>query len=161
MALLAAMGCWQRMEGGDRERREALLYAGLAAGITLPLFAGFLKWLGMMTSTWYYLPPLAIAAGALDSAASTLRDVPRWRWLPTAFLVLVVGLTVPGAWPGLRERVTNADLVAAEIGQLAATEDLVVVQPWPCGVSFNPITTGLPNGRPYPRSKSIPSIASI
>ena len=120
-----------------RARREALLYAGLAAGVALPLFVGFLKGLGMATSTWYYLPPLAIVAGALDAAADTLRAAPgRARLLPAAFLALVVGCTLPGAWREVRERVTNADLVAREIGQLAAPDDLVVVQPWPCGVSF-------------------------
>ncbi len=136
---LAGWALAYRRRNGDetREQREVLLYAGLAAGIALPLFVGFLKGLGMTTSTWYYLPPLAVAASALDVAAGTLwRETARERWGSAAGLVLVVGLTLPGAWRELRERVTNADLVAARLWELAGPDDLVVVRPWPCGVSF-------------------------
>lgn len=130
-AAALAGGVWTQ-----RGRNEALLYAGLSAGIGLAVFVGFLKGLGMTTSTWYYLPPLAVAAGALDVALGAWRHTARGRWIQAVLLLAVVALTVPGAWPELRERVTNVDLVASEIGQLAGPDDLVIVQPWPCGVSF-------------------------
>ena len=120
----------------DPARREALLYAGLTVGIGTPLFLGFLKVLGMAGSTWYVLPPLVLAASALDVAGDRWRDLPRWRWVPAAFLLLTLGLGLPGEWREVRMRVTNADLVAARANTLVGPDDLVVVCPWWCGVSF-------------------------
>ena len=45
-------------------------------------------------------------------------------------------------WQHLTTRQTNADLVAREVAQSAAPQDLVVVLPWFYGVSFNRYYTG-------------------
>ena len=117
--------------------REAHWYAVGAALLALPLFVGFLKFLGMATMPWYYVLPLALAASALDVLGSALEADRRWRTARLAFLALCLALTLPAAWNHVQTRATNADLAAAAVAKEAVPGDYVIVAPWPYGVPFS------------------------
>ena len=136
-----ALGVAHLPGGGDlplaaTPSHEARWYAALAAGLALPVFIGFLKALGMMTMPWYYVLPLALAAGALDVLGGALETSRRWRVGRLAFLALALVLTLPTAWNEVQVRATNADLAAEAIAKEAAPGDYVVVAPWPYAVPF-------------------------
>ena len=82
VAILAAAAAVFALPPGtdeDAPPPDARWYAVGSVLIVFPLYLGFLKALGMMTTPWYYLLPLALAANALDVlGAGMSRDV-RWR----------------------------------------------------------------------------------
>ena len=131
-----------RLPGGDdlpagqTPSREARWYAAGATLLALPIFLGFLKALGMATMPWYYVLPLALAAGTLDVLGGALETGRRWRVARLVFLGLALAVTLPTAWDEVQVRATNADLAAAAVAREAAPGDYVVVAPWPYAVPF-------------------------
>lgn len=120
----------------DVSAPDARWYAAGSVLIVFPLYLGFLKALGMMTTPWYYLLPLALAANALDVLGAVMSRDARWRGARLAFLAVALGVSLTFGWRLVQVRVTNADRVAAQVGALARPGDLVLVEPWPYGVSF-------------------------
>jgi hypothetical protein len=137
---------------GRRRPRRASLDIGEAPGrADMALFAvwtipcalvangAFLALLGYVPRPWYFLPLLGLLGSALDTV---------WGFLPpagnrklgllagTAVLLVVLAEGVPLA-QGATLPQTNVDRVARQVAQLAAPEDLVIVDPWYYGVSFN------------------------
>ena len=117
--------------------RDVRWYALGSVAIVFPVFLGFLKLLGMNTTPWYYLLPLALAASALDAVGGIMARDPRWRAGRLAFLAVALGVGLPFAWQVVQVRVTNADVIAAQVGKLARPGDCVLVCPWTYGVSFD------------------------
>ncbi len=138
-----AWGTWRQATGvtGDSTgslAREALLYAGCAAALGSGAYLVFLKLLGMCTTPWYYLLPLALIASAMDVAATVpLFTRPSWRAGRLAFLVLALAVVVPGSCNQAQTRMTNVDLFARTVAAQAAPEDFVVLSPWYYGISFH------------------------
>ncbi len=142
--VLGAVALFARsLPGGDdlpTERttsHEARWYAAGATLLALPVFLGFLKFLGMATMPWYYVLPLALAASTLDVLGGALETGRRWRVARLAFLALTLALALPTAWNEVQVRATNADLAAAAVAKEAAPGDYIVVAPWPYGVPFS------------------------
>ncbi len=116
---------------------RARWYAAGSVVVVFPLYLGFLKGLGMSTTPWYYLLPLALTANALDVIGGVMAGTfagasggwcfwwPRWACSSSYGSGLV------------QTRVTNADTVAARVGQLAQPGDCILVSPWAYGVSFH------------------------
>lgn len=62
------------------------------------------------------------------------------QWVRIARLALVIAalIVMPIAdWPKVTQRQTNLDLVAQKLKELAQPDDLIVVNPWTLGVTFN------------------------
>jgi hypothetical protein len=116
------------------------LFATFAA-TTLSYYL-FLKILHFQTETWYYLVWMAIAAVAIDALLSrALRDY--WvSALRLGFAILAVAFLVPDAAESARTRMTNGDLIAKYLNQVAAKEDFILVHPWFSGVTFNRYYSG-------------------
>ena len=117
--------------------RDARLYAVASAAIALPVFLGFLKGLGMNTTPWYYLLPLALAASALDVLGGAMARGVRWRVGRLVFLSVGLVVALRFAWQIVQVRVTNVDVLAAQVGRWAQPGDCVLVSPWTYGVSFS------------------------
>jgi len=124
-----------------REPSDVTLFAALTILFALVADGVFLKTLGYRPRAWYYVPLLALLAGALDAvwARSGGRRLAAVR---AAAVVLVVAAQCVPLWQQAMLRQTNVDLVAARVAASAAPDDLVVVNSWYCGVSFNRYYTG-------------------
>ncbi|HEY2738792.1 MAG TPA: hypothetical protein VGK45_10330 [Thermoanaerobaculia bacterium] len=117
------------------------LFAALTIVFALVADGVFLKTLGYRPRAWYYVPLMALLAGALDAvwARSGGRRLDAVR---AAVVVLVIGAQCVPLWQQATLRQTNVDLVAARVAAAAAPDDLVVVNSWYYGVSFNRYYTG-------------------
>jgi hypothetical protein len=127
-------------EGAEARRRtDVAAFASLTLAGALAAQIVFLKRLGYTPRPWYFLPCLALVAGALDTLFALFPRAGGGRRLaavrPAAAALAAVAQVVPLA-QGLAVRQTNADRVAREVARSAAPQDLVVVVPWYYGVSF-------------------------
>jgi len=128
----------RRLAGEDPRRRDVMAFAGLTiVGATLATLF-FLRGLGYPPRPWYFLPLMALLAGALDTIFGDLaRSGRRFAIVRFAAVGLVAAAQAVPLWQHLTIRQTNADLVAKAVTKAAAPQDLVVVVPWYYGVSFN------------------------
>jgi hypothetical protein len=102
----------------------------------------FLTALKFPTEAWYYLVWMAVAAVAIDALiARWVRD-DRSRMLRVIAVVILAALFSPGAWKRACVRMTNLDLAAQRLNQESAKEDLILIHPWFCGVTFKRYYTG-------------------
>lgn len=117
----------------------AAAFAGLTIVCAVVANTVFLERLGYPPRPWYFLPLMALMGSALDTLFGTLarRRGGRFAVLRVAAVGLVAAAQAVPMWQHLTTRQTNADLVAREVAQSAAPQDLVVVLPWFYGVSFN------------------------
>lgn len=115
-----------------------LLLFGLVATVTsIVFYFAFLEIIGYLPREWHFLALLAILAGTIDLLAASLCHI---RWVRAARLAAVIAalIVMPIAnWPKVTQRQTNLDLVAHKLEELAHPEDLIVVDPWTLGVTFN------------------------
>jgi len=136
VALVRLGGGGSRTPARTSERTQAL-YAGATLAIGVLAFIGFVLWSQLATKPWYYLPLMALGGASLDVLAGPLvrRPAPRIA-LCVAMLLITVAHLVAAA-PQLRVRQTNVDLIAAKLNATVAPGDLVVVNPWFLGVTFD------------------------
>ncbi len=116
-----------------------------AAGAELPLFSAaalvlvpcafgaFSVWARMDIQPWYLLPPLALVAVSLDSC---LLQTLKARAVAAGVALLIATFSVPLTFENVRQRFTNVDLLARAIAADASAQDLVIVTPWHCGITF-------------------------
>jgi hypothetical protein len=119
--------------GKEQIRADARLFSLFAFPVAILAQWGFLEILRYTPRAWYFLPLLALTAAALDvrlSASPLLRTL---RLAIAGLAVLTAALPVLDL---ARVRMTNMDLVAQRITAEATPADLVVVNPWYCGVSY-------------------------
>lgn len=125
-------------------RSDAALFAALVIPCALVANGAFLKTLSYRPRPWYFLPLIALLAGALDLALAAMPRSGERRALLLRLAVvalLACGQALP-LMKSLTLRQTNVDLVAREVARAAAPQDLVVVSSWFEGVSFNRYYTG-------------------
>ena len=123
----------------NRSFAEAHLLLFLIAVSVLPIFAyyAFLKILSYPMRPWYYLPLLCAVAGAVDLVGGILARI-QWINIARLFLAIAALLFLPFTiWKSAHERLTDIDLVAQKLQQDARADDLIVINPWFLGISFN------------------------
>jgi hypothetical protein len=117
---------------------ERQVFAGVILLAAVLGYWIFLHFAALITSPWYFVPLMAVAAACFDLSISVPAGP---RWLCTAVgavLIGTVGWSIPFAVRDLNCRYSNMDLAAA--GRLAkevSPQDYVVVTPWYLGISFN------------------------
>jgi hypothetical protein len=98
-------------------------------------YAGFLKMLSYLTQPWYYIVFLAFAAVCIEMLTASI-----WKERAllgrAAFALLFAGVAAYPAFGAVKVRQTNIDLVAARVETLSAEGDLVLINPFPYGISF-------------------------
>jgi hypothetical protein len=115
-------------------------FAGSCLTIGAGCYLAFLKTLNYYTQPWYFIAFLAFAAVCMDvlygrfaAGAAT-----GWRRLAPVFLLVVFGaLTFLQTVENLRERQTNVDLIAGQLSQMAAKDDLILHARWECAITFD------------------------
>jgi hypothetical protein len=117
-------------------RRERVIFGAVSAALATIAFGGFLFLLGYAPRPWYYLPLLALLAAAGDLLLAGAGRPVRAVLLAGVAAAAPYGLFGPAA-AAARTRLTNVDQLAAVVAEGAAAGDLVLVNPWSCGISFN------------------------
>jgi len=117
-----------------RVQQDLLLFASIALVIGLTGFGFFVKWMGLPTQRWYYIPAMGFAVVGCDVILPRIHQAARMGVLVIA--VVVALLAYPSAQSALKQRQTNGDLVAAQISQNARPNDLIIVHPWYYGITF-------------------------
>ncbi|HKQ60816.1 MAG TPA: hypothetical protein VJS92_05975 [Candidatus Polarisedimenticolaceae bacterium] len=115
---------------------DSTLFAGTLL-VAAPC-AFLLLMLGMRVPTqpWYYVPLIALCAPCLEAIVAAAADRPRWRWARLGGAAVLAGLLALAAWNTAHTRQTNLDLIARELERQAGPQDLVVLDPWYCGITF-------------------------
>ena len=98
---------------------------------------GFFIVLRYTPRPWYLLPVIALAACALDGLFALAERSPARRRLRLAIPVLMGIVALPATAQEATVRMTNVDLVARRLASEARPHDLVLVEKWFYGVSFN------------------------
>jgi hypothetical protein len=92
----------------------------------------FVKWAGMPPASRYFFGLMAVAAVGFDA----LSDVLAWRMARIVALVILVTHAATFVPLKLETPQTNIDQTAEKLERLAGKNDLVIVNPWYLGVSF-------------------------
>lgn len=121
----------------DAEPRGVILNTLTVLLVGIAAYYLFLKLLRYPTQPWYYLALIALVAVNVDAllGAAVAGSIPARR----ARLIVVILLAVvvlPNASRSTRIRLTNVDQIAATLATQATADDLIVVRPWYCGVTF-------------------------
>jgi hypothetical protein len=136
---VAALGCKMaapiQLED-NLEAEETRMFAGTVLLAGSAGFTGFLWLVGLPTQPWYYVPLLALVAACFDAG------LPSWPRLGRTVFFGSVAATALIAIPVARRdlsvcRFTNVDVLSRRIIAEGSPEDLVVVTPWYCGISFD------------------------
>lgn len=98
---------------------------------------GFFTVLRYPPRPWYLLAVLALIASALDSLWTLAERSPAWRRAHLAVPVVLGAVALPFTAREATVRMTNVDLVAGRLASEARPRDLVLVDKWFYGVSFN------------------------
>lgn len=123
--------------GLSKKEREITVFALVSLVVGAIASFLFLRELSYYTQPWYYLTLLTVVAFGIDVLSGTLIRAPDKRGLR---LVVVLAMGLATTFVGkavVSERMTNADLVAVKIEQTARPGDIVIVNPWYYGVSFD------------------------
>jgi hypothetical protein len=138
LAGTAASLAWARRddpEGASDARLFRLLAIPAAFGAQYGLFMV----LGYLPRIWYVLPLMALVASALDGLLATAVRSPAARAvriLQAAAAALLAVLLLPAAAREAEVRMTNVDQVARTVAEGAGRRDLVLVNYWFYGISF-------------------------
>ncbi len=133
---LALLSLRKKKSADKNETTDLSLFAGVTLAAVAALFLTFLWFAAAGARPWYFLPPLALAAACFDFGIS-FAALP--RLVRAAAFGLLIGtalVAVPNAHSDLRGHFTNVDRLAARVAAAASPQDLVVVTPWFCGLTF-------------------------
>jgi hypothetical protein len=118
--------------GAPWDRRVIAALAGATA-----TFVGFLAFMTLASrppQPWHWVPALGLVAFGLDAACA---KIPRMPWARVSLALLAALVVVPVAVPRVSARQTNVDEIARFLAASADRNDLIVVNPWYVGLTFN------------------------
>jgi len=142
IVLIAVMagGIWRLVKlRGEKPspQRDLILFAVTSASAAALGYYIFLRILSYLTQTWYYLALVMLLAVSMELLFHNLIRTAALRRARIWFVFLLI-LVVPAAgWKELRARHSNIDVIAQELEQNAQPGDLIVLNPWYYGVTFN------------------------
>jgi hypothetical protein len=85
---------------------------------------------------------MGVMAVAIDALVASMARGGWTRAIRLAVILTAAIVLLPGIWPRVQARMTNVDLVAQRLNREAGNEDLILIHPWFCGVTFNRYYTG-------------------
>ena len=111
------------------------LWWNLMLGV--PVYAFFLRSLSYAMHPWYFFVITAFLAVVLDSAAAVcVAGSARARWGRMGMAAGMGLLLWGGLWEGAKTRMSGIDQAAAMVQRWGGKGDLVVVNPWQMGLTF-------------------------
>jgi len=129
------MWCDFRAERRSPTHNDMALFACTTLLAAFAGFAGFLRYAALISEPWYFLPLLALAAGAFELGLPLASR--HFRAAVFGFAAMTIVLAIPAAQGDLNQRFTNVDLVAQRLTKEAGPGDFIVVNPWYCGITFD------------------------
>lgn len=142
---IGAVFQWAKIIGRREPVQEntntgVVLYAATALIAGTISFFVYLRLAALPTEVWYYLPLMTFVSVCLDAAwVNVLPRFPTWRLL---FLVAMTIVAFPKTFELAQYRQTDMDLVAEELRERASPNDLIVLNPWYYGISFERYFSG-------------------
>jgi hypothetical protein len=129
------------------EKRNVSLFSAVALLVGFLGSLAFLKSTGTLLQPWYFLALTALSALLFDLLLSSskvdadssrfdVRSLRTFSGLRVPLALLVAASSILPTLRGIYTRQTNIDLAAASLTRLSTTGDLVIVEPWYLGVSF-------------------------
>jgi len=119
----------------EENRQDPTLFATVALVLGLTGFGLFLVIAKLPTQPWYFFPAIGFAVVCCDAILSGTHWSVRIGVLIAA--VTVVVLAFPAGLSELKFRQTDGDLLAWRLSELAGREDLIIVNPWYCDLTFS------------------------
>ena len=133
-AAWALSGAWRRGDWPRSRLSILVILTALLAPIAYCL--SFVLNANIGVEARHFLPMVAILAAGFDIVVAHFASH-RWIRLARIALTAVALFVMPFAsWPMLTQRQTNIDIVARKLEQEAGRNDLIVVNPWSLGISF-------------------------
>jgi hypothetical protein len=138
IAILLAVGaaCAGALRSASQRRRDGVVFC--AACLIAGIFAywGFLEILRYAMEPWYFLGAMAMAATCLDGLFGAIRSS-GFRVLLAICAAGFARTSAVPVWKNVAIRRTNVDIIAARLQTMAPEGDVIVVDPWYIGVTFN------------------------
>ena len=134
----------------QRTEQELLLFGVLVIALSIIAYCALLRVLPRDPEPRYFLALTCVIAAVADLLWAKL---PRPYWLRLARLALMITAMIMlpfGIWPKLVQAESNANVVAETVEKNAGRDDLIVVNPWSFGVSFNWYYHGAPRWMSVP-----------
>jgi hypothetical protein len=141
---LAILSCWvairallsRKRQPAARAKSDLALFCATVLVSAGAMYFMALKASQLYVMPWYYVPLAVIVAPALDATAWLISTTDRWRIIRLAVvLAIACTMAIPG-WRQSHERWTNIDVVASKIGEHAVAGDVVVLNPFWLGITF-------------------------
>jgi len=123
--------------GPTENERDVAVFSLVALVVGILGVFLFLRVLSYPTAPWYYLALLALSAVCMDALFGVWIRGNTLRLCRLSVVVLLAAVTFLPALREVRTRMTNVDLVASRIGAIAQPGDVVFVNEWYYGVSFD------------------------
>ncbi len=124
-------------DGFSARERDGALYCGVAILAGIPAYVVFLKVVSYASQPWYSIALIALVAACLDAPLMFLALTSATRCARLTIVVAVALFALPAVWAAVRTRKTNMDLVASKVRELTVNGDLIVVNPWYLGLTFD------------------------
>jgi hypothetical protein len=120
----------------DSDESGAQLFRLLAIPAAFGAQYGLFVVLSYLPRIWYVLPLMALMASALDGLLANAARFPALRAVRFAAPILLAALMLPATAGEAALRMTNVDQIARTVAEGAGRRDLVLVNYWFYGVSF-------------------------
>jgi hypothetical protein len=141
MAVLAVATIAASLRRADADstalERDGALYCGVAILAGIPAYILFLKVVSYVSQPWYSITLIALVAACLDAPVMLIARTTASRYARLVIVIAIALLASPAVWATVRTRKTNVDLVASKVGALTVKGDLIVVNPWYLGLTFD------------------------
>ena len=139
-AILAVVGfalAWRPAAGAELDADRAVFGAVVLATGLISFYVGVKYVARLRTEYWYYLPLMALIAMTGELGIDLLgRRVRLGSALRIGVIALGAALSAVDLHAAVQIRMTDLDAVAAVLERDAKPDDLIVVTPWYCGISF-------------------------
>jgi hypothetical protein len=139
-ALALVGGIWalgRKSAGANSQVETERILFGLVTLVIGTLgYAGFIGILGYLTQPWYYIAFVAFAATCIEVVFASIWTGEFALCMRAAFTVAIVSVGAYPAWQALHFRQTNVDVVAAQLQTQASPNDLILINRWNYGISF-------------------------
>ncbi len=132
-ALIAALPLFRSPIRGSETVEGLTLYAAASMAVGTAAFLVFVRLSGLPSQPWYYVPLMALTAVCMETIVAGRKTGAAWR---VALAVAVIVISFSSVWPEIRARQTNVDLIADKLERSSAREDMILVNPWYYGVTF-------------------------
>lgn len=136
LLMIQARSTTGSMTTGPIQRAQAEFLLLSAGGASVLLWAAMLA-NGTIASPWYFIPTLALVCLGLEPAWERFQALPRAQIVLGCSVITIALLQIAGSWTMLQQPMATIDRAAILVARQATAHDLVIVAPWPSGVTFD------------------------